>query len=107
MPVDPWDINRRPHCWPVGQACPNRCAQAHYDHVVHNHVELAGPWAGWRLAGKYLIGPGNRRSAPRISLERLRGLLWREEAEARAAAARAANSGHRGKVVALINVRKV
>lgn len=101
MPVDAWDTNRRPPCWPVGEPCPSACALAHHAHVVHNHVELAGPWAGWRLAGRDLVGPGNRRSAPRISVDRLRGLLWRMENEARAAAAKAENSGLRGQVVAL------
>lgn len=34
-------------------------------------------------------------------MDRLRGLLWRMENEARAAAAKAENSGLRGQVVAL------
>lgn len=102
MPLDPWESHRRPPCWPVGEPCPNPCALAHHAHVVHNHVELAGPWAGWRLAGRDLVGPGKRGSAPRISVDRLRGLLWRIDAEAHAAAAKAENSGHRGNVVRLL-----
>ena len=99
--MDPWDKERRPHCWPVGEQCPNPCAATHYERVVYNHIDLGGPWAGWRMAGRYLIGPGNRRTAPRISVDRLAGLLWREAAEARAAAARAENGGHRGSGVRL------
>lgn len=101
MPVDPWELHRRPHCWPVGAQCPNPCARAHYDHVVHNHVQLAGPWAGWRLAGRWLVGPGNSRSAPRITVERLQGLIWAEASRMRAEAARSRKSGLRGQIVAL------
>lgn len=100
MCIDPWDADRRPPCWPVGQSCPNPCAMAHYSHVVHNHVDLAGPWAGWRLAGRDLVGPGRGRDAVRISVDRLRGLLWREAAEARLRAAQA-KSGHRDGVIEL------
>ena len=101
MALDTWDSERRPPCWTFGEQCPNACARAHYERVVHNHTELHGPWTGWRLAGRDLVGPGNRRSAPRISVERLRGLLWAEAARVRAAAAKAKNGGHRGRVIAL------
>lgn len=50
-----------------------------------NHVTLTGPWAGWRLAGRDLVAPDRQRISP----ERLRGLLWREESEARRDRARA------------------
>ena len=102
MPLDPWDTHRRPPCWPVGEPCPNPCALAHHAHVVHNHVELAGPWAGWRLAGRDLVGPGNRRSAPRISIDRLRGLMWAEAARVRAATTKAENGHAHGRVVPLL-----
>jgi hypothetical protein len=106
MPVDPWDTHRRPPCWAVGQTCPNPCAKAHYDHVVYNHVPLAGPWAGWRLAGRYLVGPGPRRSSVRITPERLRGLLWAEAARERTEAAKVRSSGFRvGDVVPLFPQR--
>lgn len=40
---------------------PNLCARRHYDqHVMHN-VDLPGPWAGWKIRGKWLIGPGGRK----------------------------------------------
>lgn len=102
MSLDPWDSHRRPPCWPVGQTCPNPCAKAHYDHVVYNHVPLAGPWSGWRLAGRYLVSPGNRTNAVRITPERLRGMMWAEKIKARAEIAQTAKSGHRGKVIALM-----
>ena len=102
MPVDD---HLRPSCWPEDAPCPNPCARAHYARVVHNHTPLYGPWAGWRLAGRELVSPGRGSDAMRISPERLLGLLWREAAEARIAAAKAVKSGHRGKVVALMRDR--
>ena len=91
-----YDLDRRPPCWPPDTPCPNHCAQAHADHILRNHVELSGPWAGWRLAGRDLVSP----EGVRIPERRLRGLLWREEAELRREQARQrkAKSGHRGLV---------
>lgn len=91
----------RPPCWPENGPCPNPCARAHYDRVVFNHTELHGPWAGWRLAGRDLVAPGRPKTAARISVGRLQGFLWREESEARIERAKARNSSHRGKVIAL------
>lgn len=75
----------RPPCWPAGQPCPNACAAQVRDLVARNHVKLSGPWAGWRLAGRDLVSPEGIRFSP----ERLRGLAWRQEAEARLAHIRA------------------
>jgi len=54
---------------------------------VDNHVALHGQWAGWRLAGRDLVSP----DGDRINPQRLRGLLFRQDAEARVAKARAIN----------------
>lgn len=78
----------RPPCWPNGQACPNHCAEAHFERTVHNITPLAGPWAGWRMAGKDLVGP----DGARISPTRMRGILFRLEAEERLTRARARNA---------------
>lgn len=78
----------RPPCWPEGQACPNLCASALHDRLTRNHTALHGPWTGWRLAGRDLVSPEGDRIAP----ERLRGLLWRQDSEARRDAARARNA---------------
>ena len=51
-----YDLNRRPPCWPPDTPCPNTCAQAQADRIIRNHVELHGPWAGWRLAGRDPVG---------------------------------------------------
>lgn len=67
----------RPPCWQAGEPCPNACAEALRDQLVHNHVSLNGPWAGWRLAGRELVAP----TGERIPERRLRGLLWRQDAE--------------------------
>lgn len=74
MNLDHWELERRPPCWPAG---PNPCALTHADHVLRNHVALYGPWKGWRLAGRELVAP----SGERLTVERLRGLLWRQDAE--------------------------
>lgn len=69
----------RPPCWPEGQPCPNRCAGDLHERVTRNHTTLHGPWAGWRMAGRDIVSP----DGDRISPERLRGLIWRQEAEKR------------------------
>ena len=71
-------MNARPPCWPDGTT-PNACADALYWRTIHNTGPLHGPWQGWRLAGRYLVSPDGERITP----ERLRGLLWRQDAEAR------------------------
>jgi hypothetical protein len=38
-------------------------------------------WTGWRIAGRWLVTPDRQRISP----ERLRGLLWRDEMELRLA----------------------
>lgn len=66
----------RPPCWPDGPAQrPNACARALHERVIYNIMPLYGPWAGWRLAGAVLVSP----DGDRISPERLRGILWREQ----------------------------
>jgi len=57
----------------------------HHDRVVHNKTHLHGPWAGWRMAGKDLVSPDGARVSP----TRMRGILFRLEAEARLERARA------------------
>lgn len=84
----------RPPCWPEKKPCPNACAAQVLDHVTRNHVRLYGPWSGWRLAGRDLVSPDGLRLPP----ERVRGLAWRAEQEARLAAVRSRKSGHRGLV---------
>lgn len=77
------DTDRRP-CHKVGKD-PTPCALAHYRRVIENRLSLHGPWAGWRLAGRDLVSPDGERINP----QRLRGLLFRQDAEARIATARA------------------
>lgn len=63
-----------PPCWPDGQSCPNACARAQHQRLVHNRHELHGPWTGWRFAGRELVSP----DGDRINAERLRGILFTE-----------------------------
>lgn len=81
----------KPPCWPEGQPCPNWCADERYQRTVHNHLTLSGPWAGWRLAGRDLVSPDGTRMSP----ERVRGLAWRQESEARRDAARTRNAARK------------
>ncbi|PPU91426.1 hypothetical protein XalbCFBP2523_14775 [Xanthomonas albilineans] len=97
---DTYDIDRRPPCWEPGQPCPNHCAQAHARHVLDNHVELHGPWAGWRLAGRDLVAP----SGERIPERRLRGLLWRADAIDLRDSARARNKARKARQQAMVKV---
>ena len=57
----------------------------HHDRVVHNKAPLHGPWKGWRMAGRELVSPDGQR----FTTERLRGLAFRLDAEARLERARA------------------
>ena len=61
---------------------------AQYALMVHNHTPLYGPWKGWRLAGRDLVSPDKVRLSP----ERLKGLVWRQDSEQRLANARARNT---------------
>lgn len=94
---------KRPPCWPEGAPCPNACAAALYDREVNNHVALTGQWQGWRLAGRDLVAPDGQRIAP----ERLRGILWRQESEARLAAARAKREASEGISGCLVTVLRI
>jgi len=90
----------RPPFWPDGKHCPNPCAEAHYDRTVLNIMPLAGPWAGWRLAGRELISPDGER----FTTTRLRGLAFRLEAEDRLQRARARNAKRNAVLHQLVKV---
>ena len=59
--------------------CNQASAESEYARVVHNKTPLYGPWAGWRMAGSWLVSPDGIRYTP----ERLRGMAWRQEASNR------------------------
>jgi hypothetical protein len=42
-------------------------------------VDLDGEWYGWRLRGRHLVSDDGQR----MTLERLRGLMWRDKMELR------------------------
>lgn len=65
-----------PRCW----HCKAETTPEHYARVVYGTGPLYGPWAGWRIAGRFLVAPDGKRLTP----ERLRGLLWTEEHRRRA-----------------------
>lgn len=94
---------KRPPCWSEGAPCPNSCAAALHDREVHNRVALSGQWQGWRLAGRDLVAPDGQRIAP----ERLRGLLWRQESEARLATAKAKREAFEGISKNLVTVLRI
>ncbi len=97
---DTYDMDRRPPCWEPGEPCPNSCAHEHYRRVIDNHVSLTGPWAGWRLAGRELVGPGGIR----IPERRLQGLLWRADATDLRDATRKRNAAAKARQQSLVKV---
>jgi len=42
-------------------------------------VDLDGEWYGWRLRGRHLVSEDGQR----ITIERMRGLMWRDKMELR------------------------
>lgn len=94
--TDTYNLDRRPPCWDAGKPCPNGCARR----IVDNHVELSGPWAGWRLAGRDLVAP----SGERIPERRLRGLLWRADATDLRDSARARNAAQKARQQSMVKV---
>lgn len=84
--VDTQDLDRPP-CWPKGSQCPNPCAAALHERITQNHVQLTGPWQGWRMAGRDLVSP----DGIRLSAHRVLGIAWRQQAEARRDSAIAKN----------------
>lgn len=64
-----------PTCW----QCRAESPRAHWLRVAENKTALYGPWAGWRMAGRYLVGPAGQRITP----ERLAGMLWEERSRSR------------------------
>lgn len=97
-------METRPPCWPDRMPCPNDCAAKLLNQHAHNHVELTGPWSGWKLRGRDLVSPTGLRLSP----ERVAGLAWREHNEAwleskkaRAAAAAKARGQQPVKVVVI------
>ena len=68
-------------------------------------MDFDGEWIGWRLRGRHLVSDDGQR----ISVERMRGLLWREKMELRLAgyasrrkAEEAKRVAHRPKVKVLV-----
>lgn len=82
-------------CHQIGQQM-NRCAAAVYDWRVYGNGPLHGRWwSGWRIAGRELVSPDGQRISP----ERLRGLLFLQDAQRRIAKAIAPSE--KGQVLAL------
>lgn len=54
-----------------------------------DHIDPGGRWLHWRLRGNFLISPDGDRITP----ERLRGILFREDLTKRTAQWKALNSG--------------
>lgn len=61
---------------PCCMHCHAESPAQHYARVVENTTALFGPWAGWRMAGRFLVAPGK---AGRITPERMAGILWAEQ----------------------------
>jgi hypothetical protein len=72
--------------------CNQEHPDGHYERVVYNQTPLYGPWAGWRMAGRYLVAPGGQQ----ISLPRMKGLLWRDDLELRRAGFQSRKKAEKG-----------
>jgi|GEM_PF-2047793 hypothetical protein len=90
-PIQEQTLMQRPPCWPDGVPCPNGCASATFERLIHNNSPLYGPWSGWRMAGRELVSP----DGDRINPERLRGLLFVEHNRLRLARLRNRATKHR------------
>lgn len=69
----------------VRGAKPNACAIDLIRWNADGNGALHGHWHGWRIAGRCLIAPGG----VRLPVERVLGLAWRQDAEARLSNAKA------------------
>lgn len=45
--------------------------------LSNSNIDLTGDWLGWRQRGRWFVSDDGQR----ITVERLRGLLWREQME--------------------------
>ena len=80
--------------------CQYESPAEHHARVVENKTPLYGPWEGWRMTGQYLISPDRKRINP----QRLRGLMFRQDAETRLANRRsqemnASNADRKARIV--------
>ena len=62
-------------CW----HCKNETPAAHYERVVYNKTALHAEWSGWRMTGRFLIGPHSERFTP----ERLAAIAASDASEKR------------------------
>lgn len=88
-------------CHTVGEP-PNACALATFKMRNSGVGQLGGPWKGWRLAGRCIVTPDGLR----LPVERVIGLAWRQDSEARLCRARDANAARRaeGQLVRVVVV---
>jgi Phage protein len=63
-------------------------------------VDLTGEWYGWKQRGRYLVSP----EGDRLTLERMKGIAWRLDMEARLSAARNRNASRKAVSQGLVKV---
>ena len=54
-------------------------AHFYYQAKVHNNIDLTRQWSGFKLRGRDLVAPDGQR----ITVQRINGILWRDEMELR------------------------
>ena len=63
-------------------------------------VDLTGEWYGWKQRGRYLVSP----EGDKLTLERMKGIAWRLDMEARLSATRARNAARKAVSQGLVKV---
>ena len=63
-------------------------------------VDLTGEWYGWKQRGRYLVSP----EGDKLTLERMKGIAWRLDMEARLSAARNRNASRKAVSQGLVKV---
>ena len=79
------------HCKPSRSGAPRRTKKqllSGYQFLCDEQRPSHADWLGWKQRGRYLVSPDGQRINP----ERMCGIMWRMDAEARRDAARARNA---------------
>lgn len=92
-------VEGTPPCVTPGEKL-NPCARAAHEWMSRGNGCLQGHWKGWRVAGRDLVAP----DGTRLPVQRVLGLAWKQDMEARRDAARAKREAHLSQPVRVVVV---